>query len=140
MNKLPILAAITALAMPAAHASELCPASLTTTQTAAAVPAGFTASVEAASAPFMGLTFFDGKPSDKASLAPDEEKPMGETLVSTWTFPPGNPRGYYLRCSYFGTQIALQRALDPIITKCWVTYDMKQSIGGLPFIKRIDCM
>lgn len=123
----------------AAHAGDLCPAALTTTQTATSVPAGFSASIQAAPAPFMGLTFFDGNPRDKVSLAPDEEKPSGDTLVSMWKFPPGNPRGYYLQCGYFGTQIALQRALDPIITKCWVTYDTAQTIGGLPFIKRIDC-
>lgn len=139
MNRLSISLAFALLA-PASQASGLCPATLATTQSAPSVPAGFTASVEAAPAPFMGLTFFDGKPSERVSLAPDEEKPGGGTLVSMWKFPPGNPRGYYLQCTYFGTQIALQRALDPIITKCFVTYDTKQSIGGLPFIKRIDCM
>jgi hypothetical protein len=117
----------------------LCPGALTTKQEAMSVPGGFTATVDLKPSPFMGLTFFDGDPKGEASLAPDEEKHVGDTIVSTWAFPPGNSRGNYLQCAYFGTSVALQRKLDPMISKCVVTYDTHEEIGGLPFIRRIEC-
>lgn len=136
------LALAAAMALPCiANAAEtdICPAAIQTQQDAKQVPYPFRAVEIKRESPLMGLTFFDGDPKELASLAPDEEKHAGGLIVSTWTFPPGNPRGITTQCLYEGTRIVLERALDSAITSCQVTSDPKLDVGGLPFIRRIDC-
>ena len=55
----------------------------------------------------MGITFFDGDPKDEASLAPDDEKKVTGTTVSTWKLAGGDKSGTFMRCSYFGTSVQL---------------------------------
>jgi len=87
----------------------------------------------------MGITFFDGDPKDEASLAPDNEQKAAGTIVSTWKFTAERKRGTFVRCSYFGTSLQLQRRLVPPPGMCAVTYDDKASTGGLPTILKITC-
>jgi hypothetical protein len=89
--------------------------------------------------PLMGVTFFDGDPKDEASLAPDNETKVAATTVSTWKFVTDDKLGIFVRCSYFGTSLELQRRLVPPPGMCAVTYDDKVSTGGLPTILKITC-
>jgi hypothetical protein len=81
---------------------------------------------------FEGITFFDGKPEENASLAPDSEvKRAGKTL-STWTFNPG-ARPTYAACRYLLTNVMLVRPLPKGIRTCSITY------GQNDVIEKIDC-
>ncbi|MFO1187620.1 MAG: STY0301 family protein [Alphaproteobacteria bacterium] len=124
----------------AAHAGiNLCPPSLKTRQTAA-VPPGFAAVRAAAAAPLLAFTFFDKDLGAGAALEPDEIRRFEDgTLVSTWTFLQGRWHPSLVRCSYWGTQVALERAVDAKISSCAVTYDGTRRIGGAPLILNIDC-
>jgi len=134
------LAAVAAVSGPAyAAETELCPASIETQQSVKSAPYPFRAVAVARVSQLMGLTFFDGDPKDEASLAPDDEVKSGGKIVSTWSFPPGNARGTYLQCAFTDTTIVLQRKLEAAITKCAVTYDAHEEVGGLPAILKIDC-
>jgi hypothetical protein len=118
--------------------SDVCPARLETRQIAKAPYPYQLVSGEEAS-PLMGVTFFDGDPKDEASLAPDSEKKAAGTTVSTWKFAADDKLGTFVRCSYFGTSLQLQRRLVPTPGTCTVTYDDKVSTGGLPTILKLTC-
>jgi hypothetical protein len=117
---------------------DICPAHLETRQSAKApYPYQLVPSNDAS--PLMGITFYDGDPKDEASLAPESEKKLTGTTVSTWKFATENKRGIFVRCSYLGTSLQLQRRLVPPPGTCTVTYDDKASTGGLPTILKIMC-
>ncbi len=118
--------------------ADICPATLTTTQTGKA-PYPYTAKPGATTAPLMGITFFDGDPKDEASLAPDSEKSVGGKITSVWKFDTSSKAGTYVSCSYFGTTMTLERKLVPTPASCTVTYDAKTTTGGLPTILNIAC-
>jgi hypothetical protein len=117
---------------------DICPAHLETRQSAKApYPYQLVPSNDAS--PLMGVTFFDGDPKDEASLAPDNGKKAAGTTVSTWKFAADDKLGIFVRCSYLGTALQLQRRLVPTPGTCAVTYDDKVSTGGLPTILKITC-
>jgi hypothetical protein len=118
--------------------TDICPARLETRQSAKA-PYPFQLVSGDDASPLMGVTFFDGDPKDEASLAPDNEKKSAGTTVSTWKFAADDKLGTFVRCSYFGTSLQLQRRLVPTPGTCAVTYDDKVSTGGLPTILKIIC-
>jgi hypothetical protein len=86
-----------------------------------------------------GITFYDGPPSEKASLVYDRITHGKTEQVATWTFAPQKARPIWLACSYAGTSIELTKALPATITTCAVTYDAQQQITGMPVIKKIAC-
>jgi len=140
MNRMLIEAAalVTLCGSAFAAESDICPAHLETQQSAKA-PYPFQAVPDKHASPLMGITFFDGDPKDEASLAPDREKKLAATTVSTWTFDAGKKGSTFVRCSYFSTSVQLQRPLTPTPGTCAVTYDDKTFTGGLPTILKIDC-
>jgi len=117
---------------------DICPAHLETRQSVKA-PYPFQAVPGESASPLMGITFFDGDPKDEASLAPDDEKKVTGTTVSTWKFAGSDKSSTFVRCSYFGTSVQLQRRLVPAPGTCTVTYDANVSTGGLPTILKIAC-
>ena len=135
-----IVGAIFAALCDATFAAEVdvCPGRLETRQSAKA-PYPYQLVPGNDAAPLMGITFFDGDPKDEASLAPDNETKAAGTTVSTWKFAADSNLGTFVRCSYFGTSLQLQRRLVPSPGMCTVTYDDKSSTGGLPTIFKISC-
>ena len=86
-----------------------------------------------------GITFYDGPPSEKASLVYDKiTKTKGEETAE-WTFDPKNERQTWIACSYAGTAVELARTLPPHTAMCSVVYDSREQIAGLPAIKKIAC-
>src|SRR4030081_2831885 len=63
-----------------------CPARVEVRQQITAPVPGWLTSLEDMPHSLAGITFFDGKPSEKASLAPDSETKVKGNIVSTWTF------------------------------------------------------
>ena len=110
-----------------------CPPAIQVRQQLAAPVRGWTASTDAAPIQLSGLTFFEGRPEDQASLAPDERKG-----IATWTF--GSGQSIWVMCHYSGTSVTLTRQLPPNTSKCEVTYRTNVTIAGLPVIEKIDCV
>lgn len=86
-----------------------------------------------------GITFFDGPPTDKASLVYDRITHGKTEQVATWTFAAQKDRPIWLVCSYAGTSIQLAKTLPTTITVCTVTYNPQETISGQPVIKKIAC-
>ena len=84
-----------------------------------------------------GVTMFDGKPEERASLVGTERIISKTQTGTTWNFAKG--RQYWLTCSYAGTGVVLSTAIPGTIGSCTVTYARNVRVSGLPEIQRIDC-
>jgi len=126
---------LTAILTTPALANGICPAAVSTIQSAPHAPAAFTVQNTTEPSSFRNVTFFDGPPAEQASLAPESD----DGVRSIWTFDPAAPKGIWVACGYQGTQILLQQKLRAGIRKCIVTFDKNVQIDGFPLIRDIDC-
>lgn len=140
-RRLLLTASFVALASAFASAGDAvsCPATISARQRLNAPVAGWTAMEDDTPHSLAGITFYDGPPSEKASLVYDRITHGKTEQVATWTFAAQKDRPIWLACSYGGTSIQLTKALPTTITTCSVSYDPQQSIDGMPVIKRIAC-
>jgi hypothetical protein len=115
-----------------------CPAQVDVRQQINVLPPGWSVVLDDLPHRLAGITFFDGKPEDKASLAPDNETKANGKSISTWIFSGGN-RPVWVACRYAGTAVTLARELPKLIQACSLTYNLRQTLGGLPVIEKIDC-
>lgn len=115
-----------------------CPAQIQVHQQLASPVAGWQARIEELPYLLAGITFFEGKPEDNASLAPDSERNANGKTISRWNFPSSRPP-IWLACRYAWTSVTLARELPKEIRVCTITYNPRQTIGGLPEIEKIDC-
>ncbi len=116
-----------------------CPNEVKVTQSLAAPVPGWTSTQDDTPHTLAGVTFYDGPPSEKASLVYDQIARNKGQQTATWRFAPQDKRQIWMACSYAGAGVQLARKLPANITTCSVTYDSQQSIAGLPVIKKIDC-
>jgi hypothetical protein len=136
MHGVLIAAAVT---MGIATAEEVgCPAQIVTSQTLTKAVPGWTERKDTSPNVLAGLTFYDGRPEEQASLAPDEKHVKGK-LVESWELFPNPPRQNWIECVYAGTGIKLARPLPKEIRGCTVTFDEKQTVDGYPLIEKIAC-
>ena len=128
------------LAVSAGSAADLvrCPLRVAVKEQLAGPVPGWSVTSEGLPHELAGLTFFDGKPEDKASLAPDREAPGKGKIVSTWTFGAGD-RAVWVACRYAWTNLILTRELPKKTRTCTVTYASGETIAGLPAIQKVDC-
>ncbi|MCC6368325.1 MAG: hypothetical protein IT165_32775 [Bryobacterales bacterium] len=84
-----------------------------------------------------GVTIFDGKPRDGASLVYDRKKTLAREWIATWSLTKG--QAYWLSCSYQGTVLTLERRLPPDASHCTVTYERDTQVAGLPAIQAMSC-
>ena len=124
-----------------AHAADsaTCPSTITTKQELTSSVSGWTSSLDKTPHDLAGVTFFDGPPSENASLVYDRMQRGKGQQTAVWTFATKKDRPIWLTCSYSGTAIQLSRSLPPQITTCSVVYDAQEHVAGLPAIKKIDC-
>ena len=115
-----------------------CPPVVEVRQQIAAPVAGWSVAMDDLPHSLAGITFFDGKPEEKASLAPDSETKAAGKSVSTWNFESGG-RPVWVACRYAWTTVTLTRELPKPVRSCAVTYNPRQSFAGLPLIEKIDC-
>ncbi len=87
----------------------------------------------------MGVTFYDGPPSEGASLVYDRASKSGKTWTATWKFTANEGRGFWIACSYTNTSAILYKKLRDSVAECRVSYDRSVSTGGLPTVKGIRC-
>ena len=116
-----------------------CPARVEVRQSAAAVPAGWTAGVSELPTILAGVTFYSGPPEERASLVPDANGRRGGMLTSTWRFGRGTKEVFWVSCGYLATSVVLSRALPVGTTECTVEYDPGAKVGGQAVVKRIRC-
>lgn len=84
-----------------------------------------------------GITIFDGKPEQLAALQ-GEDRVLSKTKTATsWKF--AENREYWMRCSYAGTVVTLDRLLPRTTSRCTITFSRHVRVGGLPEIQQVDC-
>src|SRR5260370_20889105 len=105
-KSLPIL--ILCAARGGAAAPIKCPTVVEVRQQMAAPVAGWSVAMDDLPHRLAGITFFDGKPEEKASLAPDSETKAAGKSVSTWNFGSGG-RPVGVACRYAWTTVTLTR-------------------------------
>jgi hypothetical protein len=85
------------------------------------------------------ITFYDGRPEERVSLAPDASRKSADHETSTWRFSPQSDRRVWMACSYSGTSVSLAQELPAGTRACSVVYDLHQRVDGLPVIKGVSC-
>jgi hypothetical protein len=101
--------------------------------------AGWTSRVDDTPNRLAGVTFFDGPPEQQASLVYQSETNSKGKKYATWSFGTTSTRLVWIACSYSGTNVVLSQPLPKATSQCSVTYNMRQSVAGLPLIERITC-
>ncbi|MGC2112438.1 MAG: STY0301 family protein [Candidatus Korobacteraceae bacterium] len=116
-----------------------CPDTVEARQQLTSSAPGWTAMLDDAPHSLAGVTFYDGLPSEKASLVYGQITRGKGEQTATWRFAPQTNRRIWVACSYAGTAIELTRSLPSDAKTCSVTYDTQQHIAGLPVIRKIAC-
>lgn len=117
-----------------------CPGSIEVEQKLArAAASGWEASREEVPHRLMGVTFFSGPPSERASLAPDADEGTGKDRVLRFDLGAPGSGGHWISCAYDRTDVVLSRRLDPQVRSCSVVLDATVTVGGRPSILRIAC-
>lgn len=117
----------------------LCPTIIRVRQELVVPVAGWTPAQSDIPIQLAGITFYDGPPAEKATLAYDQMTKAGRKQVASWRFTAASGRANWMSCNYSGTTIELARTLPSKTTSCEVTYDPQQQIAGLPLIEKITC-
>ena len=113
-----------------------CPPTVSVRQVATDIPAGWNVSTSAAPVQLAGVTFFDGRPEEEASLVYDRRTPSRTGTLAVWTFQPNSH--IWLACNYAGTSVVLSKPLPPV-KRCTVLYKNDVTVAGLPLIDHIYC-
>jgi hypothetical protein len=121
-----------------AFAAADCPAKIEVKQTLAQPIAGWLVGYDDTPHLLAGITFFDGKPEQMASLVPDSQSVSGGRNVAVWTFG-ATGRPVWIACHYAGAGIVLQRELSKNTQSCSITYSTRETIAGLPVIEKVSC-
>jgi hypothetical protein len=116
-----------------------CPTTIDVNQQLAATVPGWTAMLDDAPHQLAGITFYDGPPQEKASLAYDKMTKAAAKQIAKWSFSPEASRQIWISCNYAGTSVQLAKSLPPKTSACEVTYDPRQQVAGLPLIEKISC-
>ena len=133
-----ILIAI-ALADGQARAATTCPATLNVDQHATTPSSDWTLSYSATPPSLEMVTFFDGPPSDNASLAPDNEKSIGGEIDQTWKLPKSE-RGYWMQCAYSNTSAVVSRKLPAGDLRCEIVLERDvHTRSGINSLKKAEC-
>jgi hypothetical protein len=139
---MPLSYCLTVLALAAstltAADSVNCPPTIAVKQQLTAPVPGWSVTSDGMPHQLAGLTFFDGKPEDKASLAPDKQVVIKGKSVASWMFVVSG-RPIWAACQYAGTNVVLTRELPRSTRTCSITYNAGITIAGLPLIEKVDC-
>ena len=114
-----------------------CPKTIQVKEQLAAPVAGWTTASDGMPHQLAGLTFFDGKPEEHASLAPEGAIKDRFATHSIWKF--DGTRPIWMECHYAGTSVTLSRELPRGTATCMVSYKVDETIAGLPVIQNVNC-
>ena len=133
------LASVAAESRAQLFARNTCPPKIEVEQRIGVIPKGWEAAQPTTTVSLASVTFFDGPPSEKASLKFDSEDTQKRDRVAFWNLPP-NARGYWISCGYQNTTAIISRRLPENIKSCAVTYERRRrSAAGPPAVKDITC-
>jgi hypothetical protein len=132
-----LLAACPVLACEA-YAEIACPDQLSVQQRAEP-PSGWNATYTETPPRLVGVTIFDGPPSNRATRKADTTRTTIREQIQIWNLG-DSPRSYYLQCAYERTIAQIYTALPPGVRSCEVVFDRTTSYpgGALP-VKRMVC-
>jgi hypothetical protein len=121
------------------RAESACPATIVVEQRASAPAPEWTVSYSGYETAVAGVTIFDGPPAQQASLVPDSEKQVGDSIIQVWQLP-NSDRGYWLQCNYANTTAQISRRLPASFKRCDVVlnHNMRFS-GGSNVVKSVNC-
>jgi len=122
----------------AARAEVICPDSLEVQQQANA-STEWAVSYTEPPLKLVGITIFDGPPSQNRKVKPHSTKSTKGELQISWRLPESH-RNYHLLCSYERTTANLTGVLPPGVNGCNAVFDKRVSYGieGLA-VKRMNC-
>jgi hypothetical protein len=115
-----------------------CPPTIQVKQQLAVPVPGWSVTEDGMPHQLAGLTFFDGKPEEKVSLAPEKQVAIKGKSVASWRFDVIS-RSIWVACQYAWTNVVLTRELPKGTRTCSVTYTAGVTIAGLPVIEKVDC-
>jgi hypothetical protein len=111
----------------AGESAATCPEQIETEQSLRTAVAGFEARNEERPHFWSGITFYDGRPEQMASLKYDSEEDSGDgSYVQIWSFDPKTE--YWLECRYDSTSISLVKKLPPV-AECKVSVSAAQDMA-----------
>jgi hypothetical protein len=121
-----------------------CPPSIRVNQSIKTIPSQWTAATDDFYNSLMGVTLYDGPPSQHASLAYDNWFKRDGLAYASWTFTASSSTKrtatrIWLKYSYAYTTVTLAKELPEGTKSCDVTYDPKVEINGSPEVKDISC-
>lgn len=114
-----------------------CPARINTDQGLRGAEAGWEAVAKFSSETpntLSGVQFFEGHPSQMASLAPDQSREQKGKSVNFWKFEAKTSSEQWFTCMYSQTRVILARRLPAGISQCEVTYSK-----GYVEVERATC-
>ena len=122
-----------------ARAESACPATIAVQQRASAPASDWTVTYSGYETAVAGVTIYDGPPAQQASLVPDNEKTVGDSIIQVWQLPKSN-RGYWLQCNYANTTAQISRRLPASFKRCDVVLDHNMRFGGGGnVVKSVNC-
>lgn len=123
----------------AALAEVVCPDSIEVQQQASAPAAEWAVSYTEPPFKLVGITVFDGPPSQNRRVKPATTRVTSGELRLSWRLPETR-RNYHLSCSYERTNATLTAVLPPGVNGCNAVFDRRVTYGvdGLA-VKRMVC-
>lgn len=120
-------------------AEVVCPDAIEVNQQAAAPSAEWAVSHTEPPLKLVGITVFDGPPSQKRRVKPGTTRLTAGEVQLSWRLPESR-RNYHLTCSYERTSATLTAVLPPGVKGCNAVFDRRVSYGvdGLA-VKRMVC-
>jgi len=76
--------------------------------------------------PYVGISFSEGAPDQKLTLAPTQEKQTKGGILAVWDFTASSDR-YWVSCLYAETSATVAQKLPSDIQSCEVEYDTRSS-------------
>jgi hypothetical protein len=117
-----------------------CPAKITVSQKIAKHAPPWAVSYSTLPSELEEITFYDGPPSEMASLVYDDEKVAGGNTVAIWHFSERKTDSdFWFSCGYAHTTAILSRKIPKSLTECSVTYSKDETIAGHYLIKSFSC-
>lgn len=128
----------TSWALAANENSMTCPPSVTVEQKSNVPIEGWEIASGEAPHQLASVTFFEGHPNEKVSLANDKETRTKKAIIQTWRFHQTSSK-YWVRCSYARTSVTVSKAISKDAARCVVTLDRLTRVGGFPKINAMEC-
>ena len=127
-----------ALALPA-QAEVVCPDSIEVRQEAVTPAGGWAVGYTEPPLKLVGITLFDGPPSQNRKMKPFSTRSTEGELRLSWRLPETR-RNYHLLCGYERTSATLTAVLPPGVKGCNAVFDRRVAYGTEDLaVKRMVC-